>query len=88
MEIPYRGSLSHAMFFVMSMLVLYYLRPSRRTDRAITHEAILTLRHEGVDGIILGCTEIPLLLQGEADMPDLLNPAQVLAEATVRYALE
>jgi aspartate racemase len=57
------------------------------TDRAITHEAILALRNQGVDGIILGCTEIPLLLQGEDDLYDLLNPAQVLAEAAVRYAL-
>jgi aspartate/glutamate racemase len=39
------------------------------------------------NGIILGCTEIPLLLQGEDDLHDLLNPAQVLAEAAVKYAL-
>ena len=58
------------------------------TDRAITHEAIRALRDQGVDGSILGCTEIPLLLQGEANLPDLLNPAQLLAEAAVRYALE
>jgi aspartate racemase len=58
------------------------------TDRAITHQALVALRNQGVDGIILGCTEIPFLLQEEAGAPDLLNPAQFLAEAAVRYALE
>ncbi len=58
------------------------------SDRAITREAIVALRNQGVDGVIMGCSEIPLLLQGEANAPDLLNPAQSLAEAAVRYALE
>jgi aspartate racemase len=58
------------------------------TERAITHDAIVALRKQGVDGVILGCTEIPLLLQEEAHAPDLLNPAQFLAEAAVRYALD
>ncbi|HEY6410658.1 MAG TPA: aspartate/glutamate racemase family protein [Ktedonobacteraceae bacterium] len=58
------------------------------TDRAITHEALVALRNQRVDGIILGCTELPFLLQEEASAPDLLNPAQFLAEAAVRYALE
>jgi aspartate/glutamate racemase len=40
-----------------------------------------------VDGIILGCTEIPLLLRENGDEPDLVNPAQLLAEATVKHAL-
>jgi aspartate racemase len=54
---------------------------------AIAHEAIATLRARGVDGIILGCTEIPLLLHDGANAPDLINPAQLLAEAAVKYAL-
>lgn len=40
-----------------------------------------------LDGIILGCTEIPLLFREEANAPDLVNPAELLAEATVQYAL-
>lgn len=54
---------------------------------ACAREAIATLRAKKVDGIILGCTEISLLLGKHADAPDLMNPAQVLAEAAVRYAL-
>lgn len=69
-------------------IIKYQAGREDATDRAITHEAIVALRNQGVDGVILGCTEIPLLLQGEADASDLLNPAQFLAEAAVRYALE
>lgn len=50
--------------------------------------AVATLRAAGADLIILGCTELPLLLGPEADTaPDLLNPAQLLADAAVRRAL-
>ena len=54
---------------------------------AVAREAVKSLRARGVDGIILGCTEIPLLLRDGADAPDLVNPLQLLAEATVKYAL-
>jgi aspartate racemase len=53
----------------------------------IAQEAVAALRAKNVDGIILGCTEIPLLLHEAADGADLINPAQLLAEAAVRYAL-
>jgi aspartate racemase len=54
---------------------------------ALAGAAIAALRGRAVDGIILGCTEITLLLGGSADAPDLLNPIQLLAEAAVRHAL-
>jgi aspartate/glutamate racemase len=37
--------------------------------------------------VILGCTEIPLLLREFAGETDLINPAQLLADAAVRAAL-
>lgn len=40
-----------------------------------------------VAGVVLGCTEIPLLLGESADAADLINPAQLLAEAAVRAAM-
>jgi aspartate/glutamate racemase len=51
------------------------------------HAAVQELRAKRVDGIILGCTEIPLLLRDDAEAQDLLNPAQFLAEAAVRAAI-
>jgi len=83
------ASISQALAGRLNQAILKYQAGQEdATDRAITHEAIRALRDQGVDGSILGCTEIPLLLQGEANLPDLLNPAQLLAEAAVRYALE
>jgi aspartate racemase len=50
--------------------------------------AVDALRSRSVDGVVLGCTEIPLLLEPEALSPDLVNPAALLAEAAVRFAVE
>jgi aspartate racemase len=49
--------------------------------------AVESLRARGASDIILGCTEIPLLLGPNQEAPDLINPAQLLAEAALVYAL-
>jgi aspartate racemase len=49
--------------------------------------AVAALRARSVDGIILGCTEIPFLLHDQLQDPDLLNPIELLAEAAVRHAI-
>jgi aspartate racemase len=69
---------------------IFALMEGRETDasRRAASDAITALRARAVDGIILGCTEIPLLLGAAADAPDLLNPAQLLAEAAVAKASE
>ncbi len=54
---------------------------------AVAWKAINYLQAEGVDGIIPGCTEIPLLLGGIDAEPDMVNPSQILAEAAVHFAL-
>jgi aspartate racemase len=68
---------------------IVHVHEGRDTDesRAIARDAVAALRARPVDGIILGCTELPLLLPEEADTSDLVNPAQLLAEAAVQYAL-
>jgi aspartate racemase len=60
----------------------------RNDDRstAVTREAIATLRAKKVDGIVLGCTELPLMLPQGLES-DLLDPARLLAEAAVRFAM-
>jgi aspartate racemase len=50
--------------------------------------AVAALRAQAVDGVVLGCTEIPLLLEADGPQPDLINPAALLAGAAVRYAIE
>ena len=47
---------------------------------------------EGVEraaGVILGCTEIPIMLAGriDEDDPTLINPTALIAEAAVRHAI-
>jgi len=53
---------------------------------APAQEAVDYLKSQKVDAIILGCTEIPLLLDDED--PVIINPSQLLAEAAVEAALE
>jgi aspartate racemase len=54
---------------------------------ATAQAAVENLRARGVDGVILGCTEIPLLLHEPAVAADLINPAQLLSEAAVKEAM-
>jgi aspartate racemase len=49
--------------------------------------AVDHLRARAVDAVVLGCTEIPLLLGEECEVPDFLNPAALLAEAAVRFSM-
>ena len=58
-------------------------QPSKERFLAI----IQHLQQEGAEGIILGCTEIPLLVQ-QADCPiPLFDTTRIHAEAAVEYAL-
>ncbi|NJK44167.1 MAG: amino acid racemase [Pleurocapsa sp. SU_196_0] len=53
----------------------------------VAQTALEILRGRDVDGIIPGCTEIPLLLGADMNASDLVNPAQLLAEAAIVHAL-
>jgi aspartate racemase len=51
-------------------------------------DIIARLQDQGAEGVILGCTEIGLLVkQADTRMP-LFDTAQIHAEAAVAYALE
>lgn len=56
-------------------------------EQSLARIALERMRLQQVDGTILGCTEIPLLLQEQAEAPNLINPLQLLAEAAVREAI-
>jgi aspartate racemase len=58
-----------------------------KEETAAALAAVSDVRTRGVDAVILGCTEIPLLLHDESDAADLINPAALLAEAAVRFAI-
>ncbi len=56
-------------------------------ERAAGSAALDELRSSGVDGVILGCTEIPFLVPGEVDATDIINPITLLARAAARRAM-
>jgi aspartate/glutamate racemase len=56
-------------------------------DARAARTAVDLLRALPVDGVVLGCTEIPLLLGKDAEANDLVSPAALLAEAAVRMAI-
>ena len=57
-------------------------------ERKAVRAAVDELRARSVDGLLLGCTELPLLLDDVDDAKDLVNPAGLLAEAAVRFATD
>lgn len=58
-----------------------------KDEREAARDAVGVLRARRVDAVVLGCTEIPLLLGDESEVSDLINPAALLADAAVRFAI-
>ena len=50
--------------------------------------AIDAMKDEGCDAVVLGCTEIPLLVTPEASPLPVLDSTRILARAAVRKAVE
>lgn len=71
------------------MAAIYQVKAGRLTGepQALLRQAGQALVERGAQALILGCTEIPLVL-GDGDLPvPLVASNQVLAEAVVREAL-
>jgi len=51
-------------------------------------EVIRSLKDEGCDAVVLGCTEIPLLVTPESSPMATLDSTRLLARAAVRKAIE
>ena len=56
--------------------------------RMVGREAIAALRRQEVDGIVLGCTELPFLFDYDVADPSVIDPMHLLAEAAVREAMQ
>ena len=52
------------------------------------HQAISYLQSRDVDAIILGCSEIALMIMDDLPQTNLINPTQLLAEKAVEYAIK
>ena len=59
----------------------------RKASRDYLLEQIRVLKSKGCDSVVLGCTEIPLIVQpGESSLP-VLDSTRILARAALRFAL-
>jgi aspartate racemase len=71
------------------MEAIYGVKQGQSLDRPrrLIREAAAHLQERGVEAIIAGCTEIPLILR-DGDLPvPVLDPSWILAQAAVRLAL-
>ncbi|WP_405206441.1 aspartate/glutamate racemase family protein [Aquimarina sp. LLG6339-5] len=60
----------------------------KNSSREIYKRIITDLKNKGAEGIILGCTEIPLLIkQDDVDIP-IFNTTKIHAENAVEWALK
>jgi aspartate racemase len=59
------------------------------TPRSLAYftEVIRTMKEDGCDAVVLGCTEIPLLVTEENSPLPVLDSTRLLARAALRRAL-
>ncbi len=57
-------------------------------SRKYLQQVIGRLSHEGCDAVVLGCTEIPLLIDDSSSPLPTLDSTRILARAALRKALE
>ncbi len=77
-----RKAVDHVIY---TELCLGKIRDSSRRDYKKIIQGLIT---EGVEGIILGCTEIGLLVEQEDSSVPLFDTARIHAEAAVAFALQ
>ncbi len=69
----------------VTQIILTILTGRKRpADRAVLKEIVKSLLQQGAQRVILGCTELPLLLRNEENV---IDPNQILAEAVVRECI-
>lgn len=69
---------------------IYPIQEGAKVSEEISKPAIDALnyfRDQQVDGIILGCTEIPILLGDKVYDSDIINPSKLIAEKVIKETL-
>jgi aspartate racemase len=57
-------------------------------SRAYFQKVIGRMKGEGCDAVVLGCTEIPLIMDDSNSPLPTLDSTRILARAALRHALE
>jgi aspartate racemase len=70
---------------IMDELVNGIFKPESRT---YLQQVIGRMSHHGCDAVVLGCTEIPLLIDDVSSPLPTLDSTRILARAALRHALE
>jgi aspartate racemase len=83
--IPEGNDLEQVHSIIYNELVLGEIKPS---SKEIYKHIIKRLIERGAEGIILGCTEIPLLIQQNDCSVPVFDTTQIHAEKTVEFALK
>ncbi len=60
----------------------------REESRSVFRHAINRMMDDGCDAVVLGCTEIPLLIDDTSSPLPTLDSTRILARAALRRALE
>ena len=83
--IPQEGEREIVHRVIYDELILGDIRPASKEQYIVVMENLI---NQGAQGIILGCTEIPLLVgEGDVSVP-VFDTMRIHAEAAVAYALE
>jgi aspartate racemase len=74
----------------VNQIIFDELVNGRFLERSLEYciEVIRAMKYEGCDAVVLGCTEIPLLVSPEASPLPVLDSTRILARAALRKALE
>lgn len=74
----------------INRIIMDELIRGRFTPQAVAffQKVIARMKTKGCDAVVLGCTEIPLLLHEESSPLPTLDSTRLLARAALRYALE
>lgn len=74
----------------MNQIILDELVNGQFLPRSLAYyvEVIRAMKDEGCDAVVLGCTEIPLLVTPESSPLPVLDSTRLLAKAAVRKAVE
>ncbi|HMY55730.1 MAG TPA: aspartate/glutamate racemase family protein, partial [Candidatus Obscuribacter sp.] len=55
-------------------------------SRIYIQDVISALRRRGCDGVILGCTELPLIIEQQDSVLPILDSTRLLARKALRYS--
>ena len=61
---------------------------AKESSRAVLSALVETMRREGAEGVILGCTELGMILKDEDAAIPLLDTVKIHSSAAVKLALE